>query len=234
MTYRCQNNLNLSLLFLWSARASPMRRAALACGDQGLEIQCMRAAPRLTVTLTASPAEHRLPTAGWKHFCSLSRPAKWHLPVQQQENRHLTASLKEEFARNPCLGAGDPVKTQRWCWIGLCFENLNLSSSNPPGPQQDPDTVTVKTTPHSSHNLAANHIMTPGTRHRYKSTFPKTGMQAGRCLWTWTWGWGRSAAQPAAKSSATLGQSSFVHWVFPTPEDGASTAAPGNCCLYLY
>lgn len=44
MTYRCQNNLNLSLLFLWSARASPMRGAALACGDQGLEIPCRRSA----------------------------------------------------------------------------------------------------------------------------------------------------------------------------------------------
>lgn len=66
MTYRCQNNLNLSLLFLWSAQASPMRGAALGCGDQGLEIHCRRRAAsdadRIpTVSLGIPPYPHPLP-----------------------------------------------------------------------------------------------------------------------------------------------------------------------------
>lgn len=115
MTYRCQNNLNLSLLFLWSAQASPMRRAPLACGDQGLESHCTRSVTGPTAMLTGSPpAPHTLSTMlGHQHQALGNGCRKRLLLIFYTRNvtlysatarkRALTASLEREFVRNPCF-----------------------------------------------------------------------------------------------------------------------------------
>lgn len=123
-----------------------------------------------------------------------------------------------------CGGRRPSKHTQCWGWTGLCFslrhKDVNLRSSSLPGPHQDPNAVTVKTTLLPNHHFTAKRIMTPctwekwrveGSGDRYDNVLPNTEMQVGRlCLRTWMWRLGRSPAQPPAKSRATMGQSSLL------------------------
>lgn len=244
MTYRCPNNLNLSLLFLWSAW--PMRRAPLACGDQGLEIHSTRTVPGLTVMLTASPPHPSTcsakpwvtstpssATAVGKGSCWFSRPATWHLTVQQQENRHSNSLTPTGICQKSMfLGVEDPANTHNadseeayvfpWgvrtsIWdLAACLDHPGFTMLLP------------------NHHFSAERITTLVLRKNEERREVETGMT----VYYWTRGCrlclceDRGGLQPSLPLRAGPHWSRFLgflsSWVFQAPRDGASTAALGN------
>lgn len=223
MTYRCPNNLNLSLLFLRSAW--PMRRAPLACGDQGLEIHSTRTVPGLTVMLTASPPHPSTcsakpwvtstpssATAVGKRSCWFSRPATWHLTVQQQENRHSNSLTPTGICQKSMfLGVEDPANTHNadseeayvFPW-GVRTSIWDLAAC----PDHPGFTMLLP-----NYHFSAERITTLVLQKNEERREVETGMTVyywtrgcRLCLRAWMWGSGRSPAQPPTKSWATLEQ----------------------------